>query len=173
MRESIGAGWLTSIVIAFIVLFSAFLAFSVNRTKAYRVKDEVISAIEKERGFNETAKNNVDEILNNIGYVNSGNCYKIAASQNGEGTVNPIYGVNMGEGIKQVEIAQEKKQYNYCIEKVTTNDGNASKPNWGSYYKVYVFYSIKFPVMDISNFFVIKGETSFMYFAKDDLPTGA
>ena len=62
MREAIGGTWLTGLVITFIVLFSGFLAYSINYTKAFRVKNEIINIIEKNEGY--TISNNVMEYIN-------------------------------------------------------------------------------------------------------------
>ena len=45
MREAIGGTWLFGIVILFIALFSAFLAYSVSYTKAFNTKNEIIKEI--------------------------------------------------------------------------------------------------------------------------------
>ena len=45
MREARGGTWLFGIVILFIALFSAFLAYSVSYTKAFNTKNEIINII--------------------------------------------------------------------------------------------------------------------------------
>ena len=47
MRESIGGAWLVGIVITFVVLFTSYLALSVNYSKAFKVKNDIISLIEE------------------------------------------------------------------------------------------------------------------------------
>ena len=47
MREVIGGTWLTQLVIVIMFVFVAFLALSMNYSKAFRVKNEVISFVEK------------------------------------------------------------------------------------------------------------------------------
>ena len=37
MKEAIGATWLLGIVLTFIALFSGYLAFSINYSKAFRI----------------------------------------------------------------------------------------------------------------------------------------
>ena len=54
MRESIGGAWLFGIVIIFIFFFSAFLAYSISYTKAFNVKNNIISFIEQNEGYNTT-----------------------------------------------------------------------------------------------------------------------
>ena len=51
MRESIGATWLMGIVMVFIALFASFLAFSINYSKAFRVKDGIVDRIERYNGL--------------------------------------------------------------------------------------------------------------------------
>ena len=45
MRESIGGTWLISIVITFIALFAAFLAYAISYTKAFNAKNYIINLI--------------------------------------------------------------------------------------------------------------------------------
>ena len=47
MREAIGGTWLTQLIIIFMLIFVAFLALSLNYTKAFKVKNEILSIIEK------------------------------------------------------------------------------------------------------------------------------
>ena len=51
MKESIGGTWLIGIVALFIVLFSAFMAYSINYTKAFRAKNSIIDLIEQSEGY--------------------------------------------------------------------------------------------------------------------------
>ena len=51
MKESIGGTWLIGIVALFIVLFSAFMAYSINYTKAFRAKNGIIDLIEQNEGY--------------------------------------------------------------------------------------------------------------------------
>ena len=50
MRESIGGTWLVGIVIVFIVIFTSYLALSVNYSKAFKVKNGIIEIIEENEG---------------------------------------------------------------------------------------------------------------------------
>ena len=60
MREAIGGTWLFGIVILFIALFSAFLAYSVSYTKAFNTKNEIINIIERNEGFTTLKSGNSD-----------------------------------------------------------------------------------------------------------------
>ena len=74
MRESIGGTWIFGIVVTFIVLFSSYLAISVNYSKAFHVKNEIVSIIEKYEGFNNASKNAIDTYVKGYGYGVRGSC---------------------------------------------------------------------------------------------------
>lgn len=59
MRESIGGTWLISIVITFIALFAAFLAYAISYTKAFNAKNYIINLIERSEGW--TSSPNSDD----------------------------------------------------------------------------------------------------------------
>ena len=46
MREAIGGTWLFQIVIVFILLFTGFMCLTINRSKAFNVKDQIIQTIQ-------------------------------------------------------------------------------------------------------------------------------
>ena len=75
MRESVGSTWTFGLVITFIFLFSSFLVLTINYTKAYKVKNEVISIIEKYEGYtNENSVEIINNYLNASGYKEMGKC---------------------------------------------------------------------------------------------------
>ena len=51
MRESVGSTWLFGIVLAFTLIFSGFLVLALSYSKAYKLKNEVTSMIEKYEGL--------------------------------------------------------------------------------------------------------------------------
>ena len=53
MKEAIGGTWLFGIVITFIVFFTTFISFSTNYSRTFKVKDEVITIIERHKGVND------------------------------------------------------------------------------------------------------------------------
>ena len=57
MREAIGGTWLFGLVITFIVFFASFLAISVNYSKAFNVKNNIVDMISKYEGNNCNARN--------------------------------------------------------------------------------------------------------------------
>ena len=82
MKEAIGGISLFQIVIVFLLLFTAIMCLTINHSKAFAVKDEIINIIEthsfSSSGRNyELSQNIIDEIvekLNESGYRITGNC---------------------------------------------------------------------------------------------------
>ena len=83
MREAIGGNWLFNIVIFFVILFTGYLCLSINHTKAFNVKDDIVKIIERDGGFeslnsvnvdnNDTIKKIVDS-LQEFGYRSHNTC---------------------------------------------------------------------------------------------------
>ena len=53
MKESIGNVWLFSIVLVFILIFAAYLTVTLNYSKAFKLKNEVLTIIEKKKGISD------------------------------------------------------------------------------------------------------------------------
>ena len=74
MRESVGILSLTNIVILFILVFTGYLCITLNQTKAYNVKNQVISIIQKNGGIDSQAVKEIQEYMSEVGYRSSGKC---------------------------------------------------------------------------------------------------
>ena len=164
MRESIGATWIMIVVMLFITLFSAYLAFSINYSKAFKVKDGIISRIEKFNGLKPETFTDIDEYLREIGYTSKGRCDMFVSDQKVK-----YMGVNIDEPIDNLAIFKDgqtsKTEYNYCIGRVFSYDPIGQMT--ASYYNVVVFYSLSLPMInDMFNFY-ISGDTSNIYYPTD------
>ena len=73
MRQAVGTTTILKIVLAFTLLFSAFLAVAIVYNKAYILKNEALSIIEKYEGSPE-AFQLIDNYLKNNGYNTTGRC---------------------------------------------------------------------------------------------------
>lgn len=110
MREAIGGSYLFGLALTFIILFASFIAVAINYTKAFRVKNEIISIIEESEGYTrdsmnvvsvgESAEAKIDEFLDTANYdkevevdcpdedmksSTSGYCYKLIQTADNEG----------------------------------------------------------------------------------------
>lgn len=138
MREAVGGTFLFKIMIVFIFFFTSFLAIAINYSQAFRIKNQIINAIENYEGYNNDSMNVMASVVNNSGYYRNITCstkygYNAKTKESG-GTV--IKGV--------------------CIKETEENftDGKTKK-----YYKITTFVSFNFPI--IGNVFTIPviGET--------------
>jgi len=144
MREAIGGSWLFGLVITFIVFFASFLAISINYSKAFNVKNNMVDLISKYEGNNKCARDQIGSYLQSVGYLVRGKCPSdyIGYNQNGESTYDKAF---------------------YCIKKIEANSNNIDK----KYYSVIIFFKIDLPVVGDITTFKIKGETESIYFANE------
>ena len=73
MNQSIGSIALYNIILIFLVIVFAFLAATVSYSKAFRVNSKIINAIEKYEGYNDLAGEEIENILNTLGYTRNAN----------------------------------------------------------------------------------------------------
>lgn len=159
MREAIGGTWLFNIVIFFVVLFTGYLCLSINHTKAFNVKDDVIKIIERHGGFEDLNNVNSDNdkaILDDIvaslqefGYRSTSAC------PNADGG-SVWYGFDR-EGNKA-----NGNNASFCIRKINAYQGSADLAN-PAYYQVVVFYQLDLPIFNSLFSFTIKGDTKLLY----------
>lgn len=140
MREAIGGTWIFGIVITFIVLFSSYLAISVNYSKAFHVKNEMVSIIEKYEGFNRTSEDEITRYISNYGYGVSGTCKSDSTGVDGR-----------------------NGKYKYCVSCTSTNDSLKK-----SYYTVTVFFKLDLPVIGNIFTFPVTGSTKSIHFPTNE-----
>ena len=68
MRESIGSVATYNIVMIFIVVTFAIVSGTLSYSKAFKVNNNIINAIEKYEGYNESAGELINKKLNGLGY---------------------------------------------------------------------------------------------------------
>lgn len=69
MKQGIGSVFLYNIIAVFIVLVFAFLIATMSYSKAFRINNRIIAAIEKYEGYNNPAAKEADTGLRTIGYT--------------------------------------------------------------------------------------------------------
>lgn len=107
MRQSIGATWILQLVIVFMLIFVGFLALSINYTKAFRIKNEVLSIIEKYEGISSGEKGSI-AIINN--YLRHNNYQTMGTCESGS------YGV-ADLSNNTVIATSDRSKYYYCVKK--------------------------------------------------------
>jgi Uncharacterized protein conserved in archaea len=128
MREALGQTFLINIIIVFVVIFIILFAGSTSYTKAYKVKNRILSIIEEERGYNNDAKKRIDEFLSNTGY-------KVV--QNGQAQ-------DCKKHYETGTIKSKSTTYRYCVEEFTVNSG---QENEQKFYGVTTFMYFELPVI--------------------------
>ena len=180
MKESIGSTQLFGIVVTLVVLFAGIMAFAINRTNSFTIKDKLINIIEKHNGFDLT-----HEISGGIDYADCDTDYfsdpleemvcslqDLSYRQTGK---CPESGPDSGSSNVQITgyqrngaITTGNNESSFCIVRYSGQNKNMDGTVRGGvvdiyYYKVIVFYHLDIPV--VRSFFTFKtmGETKALY----------
>ena len=156
MREAIGGTWLFGLVITFIVFFASFLAISINYSKAFNVKNNVVDIISKYEGNNPCARNKISSYLRTTGYLVPGRC----PETKGDGTC--LYTGYDNEGNPVTDTTS--KVYYWISEDMIDSTSVLSK----TYYRVVIFFRIDLPLFGPITTYKIKGETESIPFPNTD-----
>ena len=144
------------IILVFVLLINGYMAYSVNYTRAFRVKNEIINIIEQKEGFSEggTAATEISALVKRAGYGLSTVQQQAVRNNN---NVNGWY-CNGSEG--------------YCV-KCTDNTGN-NKLNSddasyrGVYYSVKTYVNMDIPILNriftgLPDMLSVNGDTKTVY----------
>ena len=179
MKQSIANVWILGLVISFILIFSGFIIITVNYNKVFKMKNTVITIIEKNNGMtNKTAtcgqQSAIPDAKGTIcvgaGALQTINVYLYGMNYNSKGScpvndgwrgVTDIEG-NIENGASEEVGNNTDRDYYYCFRKKTSYNGKAS------YYEVKLFFFMNLPI--IGNFIPINvdGTTDDIYNANDD-----
>ena len=140
MREVTGSIWTFQLIVLFILIFACFLTLVINYSKAYTVKNEMMSIIEKYEGFGTKAKKIVNNYLYNNSYNAKGKC------NSGE------YGATSLDNPSLEQVTNEKEKYYYCVSTEVKGDGK-------TYYNFKVFFNFNLPIIGDIFTFKITGQT--------------
>lgn len=156
MRDAMGSGWIFSICLTFIVLFTAYLAISVNYARAFRVKNHILSDIEEHEGYDEGLRQEIEEYLVNEGYTATGICepYISVAGEETDWALEECLGDNAIAG-----------QCSICLyRKPADNQKNPEVGAERAYYRVIAFFRFDLPI--VSTFlpsFQVGGDSRYIY----------
>mgnify|MGYP003307345973 CR=1 FL=1 len=63
MKTAVSSTWIYGLVITFILVFAGYLAFTINYSTAFKVKNEMVTIIEKHKGMTNSSGNSVKSII--------------------------------------------------------------------------------------------------------------
>jgi len=161
MREAMGGTWLFGIVILFIALFTAFLAYSISYTRAFNTKNEIINILERNEGYSATADHN--DCINEIKLAEEKGSSPSVACLIYDKMQNLGYNYGAASDIpcklndKSVGVTADP---GYCVSKICTNSGDKTSR---VYYKVTTYVAVKIPVINVTARIPISGETKTLY----------
>ena len=159
MRQAVGSTWIFGIVLAFTLIFSGFLVLALSYSKAYKLKNEMTSIIEKYEGITKTDKKNnlgsiqiMNDYLKNSGYKAKGHCY--LSEYTGK-----VYGVdNLSDNyLTEVTEANQSNNFYYCVSY------NSDKKSCTTLFTITVFYDFNLPVLGDIRQYSVTGQTNEIY----------
>lgn len=161
MKEAIGGVSLFQIVIVLLLVFTGVMCLTINHSKAFGVKDEIINILETDILANANKVNDYElgdstvksviEHLNEVGYRITGDCPNdnwIGYDRNGVIVTN-----NASFCIKAVSVSDA--YYDDSSKKCSNGKCHTTQGDYPKmiYYDVILFYQLDVPVIkDVMNF---------------------
>ena len=152
MRQTIGATWVFQVVIIFTLIFAAYIALTINYSKSFRIKNEVISIVEKSQGFTDDGIRLVNNYLLSSGYRTMGKC-----KASTDAITYGVFDLSLDTATNSAEKAIEGKDYFYCFTKYSNYH---SYFNTRAYYRVSLFFRFDLPVIGDLYTFDVDGQSS-------------
>lgn len=157
MKEAMGGVFTLQAIVFALIIIMCLMAFAVNYSKAFRVKNEIRSIIEKSEGLTTSAEVQINDVVRKHQYFLS-DIYEKACKQLGYDVYSSV-DENGGAGVR------------FCIKcEYANNLGEMNQnPNYrGAYYSIVTFVNIDIPIVNnvipfTANFFKISGETALIY----------
>ena len=162
MKEAMGGVSLFQIFFAFILLFTGIMCLTINHSRAYGVKDEIINIIERESGnkkFNEVVAL-ISEHIQESGHLITGNCSLrgdnfIGYDRNG----NITNGSSAAFCLKENNVASAfTKDANTVCAKKGCKVTESMYPDM-KYYDVVIFYQLDIPLLSQALNLTLNGST--------------
>ncbi len=157
MKESIGITWIFAICLTFIILFTAYVALSVNYAKAFRIKSYIVSQIEENDGI-KGIEENIETYLTAQGYVAYGECPERIATDGKETEWK------LETGLGNAPMGKD----GVCVFKRAVKTGNDDIEAERSYYRVTTFFTLDLPIVNVLIPSIkISGDSKYIYDYKE------
>ncbi len=160
MKESVSSAFLFNIVVLFILLFTGIMSLTINRTRAYTVKDNIINAIERSDGNLDLtiplgSNSDIVNAMADDSYRATGNCEEFN-SQDSDNTYSEFDRDNTYSGFDRDgkgPLTFNNENSSICIKKINSGINN------GCYYNIILFYKLDLPILRNVFEFSVTGET--------------
>ncbi len=160
MRESIGGAWIYGLVLGFVLLFTSFISLAISYNKVFKVKNEVVSIIEKYNGVNDKNKDIIANYLKTSGYsIKGASCDSIED----EASKGIAENKNYLDYMKVIANVGDDDSRTMCIKKVQ-REKNVYV------YDIVLFYNFNIPAIGDIFKFKITGQTEDIYYPNDTNP---
>lgn len=135
MKEAIGTSFVFNMVMVFVGVMIALLVGSLAYSKGFKVRNRIIDIVEKHEGYNDAAREEINQNLRDIGYrikVNNNTCKE-------------------RENATKISV----EDYSYCLYEYDTSKG--------PYYGVTVFIHFDIPIIGDWVEIPLYGETRILF----------
>ncbi len=139
MREAFGSTWTFQLVLIFMLIFACFLTLVISYSKAYSLKNEALSIVEKYEGVTTTSLEIINNYFHENGYRTKGDCP--------EGYMGAV---DLEGNYSKVDSGNK---YYYCFQEEKSEKGTI-------YYNIRVFFKFNLPVIGDITTFKIEGRTN-------------
>ena len=182
MKNAISNVWLMGLVVLFIFVFAGYLAITIGYSNAFKIKNEVLSIIERHNGMSQGQSSSLKSVsgssnVTDVSAMETINLYLFGMSYRTKGTCpmsdgNNWYGatslVDNARPLVNYESARTGRRYYYCFAKNKSNYGSKRQINT-YYYDVIVFYKLDLPVLGDIFTFRVAGSTNDIRGTNDSL----
>ena len=161
MKESIGGVSLFSIVIFFIFIFTSYVCLSINSSKAYNIRNELVNIIKNQGGVcTDSSSGNCANFKEQIVDYFKEAAYRSVGDCNKGGNVGLDDSGWVGYS-REGDLISDGKKAAFCVKAISAKT-NSELSN-ALYYKVKVFYRLDIPVISNIFEFSVMGETGRIY----------
>ena len=130
----------------FITVISGYLAFTISYSKAFKVKNKIISTLEQYQHYNDESERIIKQYINDIGY----------------NTKNAVNNVNAGLPSGWDKGKDCNMDDGYCVKWTQDTEGSSAGIPKG-YYSVITFVNVDIPIFNkflpYLSFFQTQGDT--------------
>lgn len=148
MRDAIGQVFALQVILIFVLLINGYMAYSVNYTRAFRVKNQIVNIIEQYEGpDNDEGIKKINDYIKRMAY-SVDNRQMTQFINNNQGAECPGYN-------------------GWCYIEHDVSIASADGDRHGKYYSIVTFVNIDIPVINniigLGNFLQVGGETRTIY----------